>query len=150
VSGKTVEAMCRAYFDAIFGYGDWDRKANSDNHANAIKGMSAAAAVLLDEALGEPSENEMIATANSETNWKFTPNGDYDRVRKIFANRRARLLSKPPVERVTIEVSSSGLTARVFLDGEPQHGFPCDHGQTYHAERYAAGLRLEIGEQRWD
>jgi hypothetical protein len=82
--------------------------------------MRAALAVAVPEvvkwALREPTENEMIATADSRTNWSFEPGGDYDRARRIFAKRLASSLTAPPkdaaVEAVTKRMAE--LTGRIL------------------------------------
>jgi hypothetical protein len=62
---------------------------------------------------------------------------------------RARLSApQKPVERVTIQsvpcdIAKSGTRYNVLLDGELQEYFYLDT----HAERYAAGLRLELADK---
>ncbi|SRR6266567_2474800 len=52
--------------------------------------------IVLAEALAEPSDSELIGSAiDALTNWSFEEGRDYDRVRRIFANRLARLTAPP-------------------------------------------------------
>ena len=74
---------------------EWERV---DAYADEAAAWNAAAKVLLEAALGEPSEDEMIATARNGVNWAFGKGLDYDRVRDIFANRKARILGPKTIE----------------------------------------------------
>lgn len=56
--------------------------------------------VAIGELLGEPNEPELIRSAtDSLTNWSFKVGGDYDRARRIFANRRVQYSAKPDPRR---------------------------------------------------
>jgi len=72
-----------------------------------------------------------------------------DRVDAEFLDNLARRpAAQAPVERVTIQsvpcdIAKSGTRYNVLLDGELQEYFYLDT----HAERYAAGLRLELADK---
>jgi hypothetical protein len=67
-------------------------------HGNTLN-MTAAAQVLLDEALTEPTDEEILALNDKYGYFQFRDGqGDVSRqfANELFANRRARLAAKPP------------------------------------------------------
>lgn len=110
------------------------------------RAMSAALDVAMDETLKEPSEDEIIHTSRPGVIWAFGKGLDYDRVRDIFANRRAALAHVKTVEeRVT--VGSTAGHYIVYLDGKEYLSFSNNHFNRATPEIYRLGLIQQLKEQ---
>jgi hypothetical protein len=142
MDGKLVERMCEAAFE-VFSGTTWG-EAYKSTRDDFRRGMAAAAKVCIDEALGEPTDDEWIAVVGRGYENIPLPEA-LRKIRRLVQLRKARLLAPKIAEsRVTIEPCPRD-SWKVLLDGKFHFGgngiAKCD------AEIYRDGLILKLKEQ---
>ena len=135
-----VEKMMRAFADTMLEMGE--------PSPVYLEGMTAAAKVLLEAALGEPTKEEAQVALKEQAEFERTMTERHKHTfthsvaMRIFANRKARLLApKTLEERVTVVPTNIDNYSNVLLDGKSVG--PGSMRNDY-AQTFAKGLIAEM------